>query len=217
MSTSKDQFLIASGIEEDGVLAGNYYDKYGSRNPIVKYLMEGFETSLTELVRESGAKTVHEVGCGEGRWTVEWASVGMTARGSDFSEQVITLARRNAEHHGVPVEFRTASIYDLKPARDAAELVVCCEVLEHLEEPEVALRVLRQLASPWLLVSVPREPIWSLMNMARGKYWSAMGNTPGHIQRWSTNAFVRLLSKKFDVVAVRQPLPWTMALCRITA
>ena len=46
----------------------------------------------------------------------------------------------------------------LDPAADSAELVVCCEVLEHLEHPEAALATLASLARPWLIASVPREP-----------------------------------------------------------
>jgi hypothetical protein len=29
---------------------------------------------------------------------------------------------------------------------------------------------------------VPREPIWRIGNMARGRYLGDLGNTPGHIQ-----------------------------------
>jgi hypothetical protein len=50
--------------------------------------------------------------------------------------------------------------------------------------------------------------------MARGKYFGTLGNTPGHIQHWSKNAFCALVSEYVDVVAVRSPLPWTMVLGR---
>ena len=209
--------MVAAGVEEDGVLAGNHYDKYGSRNPIVRRLMAGFENALDELVREAAARTVHEIGCGEGHWTIKWAGEGMNARGSDFSQQIIATAKDNAVRTGSQAQFRVASIYDLQRPADAAELVVCCEVLEHLEDPERALGVLSRLASPWLLASVPREPIWSAMNMARGKYLGALGNTPGHIQRWSTASFVRFLAARFEIITVRKPLPWTMVLARARA
>jgi SAM-dependent methyltransferase len=214
MQEAREPFLVASGLREDGVLAGNLYDKYGSRNPIVRVLMRGFESALEDLVAATNARSIHEVGCGEGRWTIDWAARGLEARGSDFSEQVIALARANCERTSASARFRVSSIYDLAAPADAAQLVVCCEVLEHLDEPERALDVLASLASPWLIASVPREPIWSVLNMARGKYWSSWGNTPGHVQRWSTDGFIRLLSRRFDIVTVRRPLPWTMLLCR---
>ena len=134
-----DSFTIAGGIVEEGVLAGNVYDKYGSRNPIVRMLMKGFEEALEGLVTRAQPRSIHEVGCGEGRWIIDWATRGIEARGSDFSSQIIALAERNAERHGANARFRAASIYDLEPSLDAAELVVCCEVLEHLDEPRTQL------------------------------------------------------------------------------
>ena len=77
-----------------------------------------------------------------------------------------------------------------------------------------ALATLASLARPWLIVSVPREPIWRALNLARLKYVADMGNTPGHLSHWSKRGFVELLDSRVDVIEVRSPLPWTMALCR---
>jgi hypothetical protein len=88
--------------------------------------------------------------------------------------------------------------------------VVCCEVLEHLTDPARALGVLARLAQPSLIVSVPREPLWRMLNMARGRYWRALGNTPGHLQHWSAPSFLALLEAHVEVREVRMPLPWTM-------
>jgi hypothetical protein len=43
---------------------------------------------------------------------------------------------------------------------------------------------------------------------------AALGNTPGHLQHWSTRSFLALLERQVEVREVRTPLPWTMALCR---
>ena len=87
-------------------------------------------------------------------------------------------------------------------------------LLEHLESPAEAVDCLASVCGQHLLVSVPREPIWRAMNMARGKYLLDLGNTPGHVQYWSRAGFLALLQRRFDIVAMRSPLPWTMALCR---
>lgn len=216
VSTNGGIFMkISGGLTEKGVVVGNCYDKYGSRNPIVRWLIKGFESALTELVDKVKPVLIHEVGCGEGYWTLRWLEQGIAARGSDFSETVIELAQANAvEQKLSPDVFKICSIYDLDPVSDAAELVVCCEVLEHLERPQDGLYRLQLVASPYLIVSVPREPLWSIMNMARGKYLSSLGNTPGHIQRWSRREFIRFVSRYFEVEEVRTPVPWTMLLCR---
>ena len=102
----------------------------------------------------------------------------------------------------------------LEPGADAAELVVCCEVLEHVDDPVAGLETLAGLARPWLLVSVPREPLWRALNLARLKYVGELGNTPGHLNHWSRRGFLDFLAERVELVEVRSPLPWTMALCR---
>ncbi len=208
-------FGIASGARDQGVIAGNVYDKYGSTNVIVRSIMRGFESALADLVSKAAPKTIHEVGCGEGYWVLRWAAQGITARGCDLSRQVIELARANAVHGGKsPDVFVARSIYDLEAGRDSADLVVCCEVLEHLDMPESGLEALRRVVDRHLLISVPREPIWRALNLARGKYVLDWGNTPGHIQHWTRAGFIRLVSQYFYVVETRTPLPWTMLLCQ---
>jgi Methyltransferase domain len=93
-------------------------------------------------------------------------------------------------------------------------LIVCCEVLEHLEDPEAALETIARLARPWAIVSVPREPMWRALNLARLSYVSRLGNTPGHLQHWSRRGFVRFLERRLELVELHSPLPWTIALCR---
>lgn len=206
---------VSGGIREDGIIIGNTYDKYGSRNLIVRRLMQKFESSLTDLIAKAAPQTIHEIGCGEGYWVLRWQELGFKARGCDFSSKVIEIARKNAENQKLPVSlFNARSIYDLTWDADAADLIVCCEVLEHLERPEEGLRALQRVVGRHLIVSVPREPIWRVLNLARGKYIADFGNTPGHIQHWSKRDFAVLVSKYFEIVEVKNPLPWTMLLCR---
>lgn len=206
---------ISGGMCEDGVVVGNTYDKYASRNPIARWLMNGFSKSLSALVQKATPRDIHEIGCGEGYWTLGWRRQGIDARGSDFSEKVIALAQDNARSSGLlPNIFTQRSIYDIQADEDEADLIVCCEVLEHLEDPRSGLMALQRVTSNHIVLSVPREPIWCAMNMARGKYWASLGNTPGHIQHWSSDGFIGLVEEYFEVLEVRKPLPWTMLLCK---
>lgn len=206
---------VSGGITEAGTVVGNLYDKYGTRNPIARALMRGFAQSLDELVAAAAPRGIHEVGCGEGYWVIRWLEAGIDARGSDFSGKVIEMARDNALKRGLDSSrFTPCSIYDLDPDRDRADLVICCEVLEHLERPHEALRVLQRITASHLILSVPREPLWRVLNMARGKYLGQLGNTPGHLRNWSRRGFVAMVSGYFEVLAIRTPVPWTMLLCR---
>ena len=194
---------------------GNFYDKYNSKNPLARRMMQGFLQAFDSLSADAGVRTAYEAGCGEGHLSFRMARRGITVSASDISGRLVEEANQQARADGLSAKFECASIYDLTTQNAQGELVVCCEVLEHLEEPQAALETLANLAHPYLLASVPREPLWRALNIARGSYWRQWGNTPGHVNHWSTAGFLRFLGTRFDVLAVRTPLPWTMALCKV--
>lgn len=208
MSATETEARAAEG-------GGNVYDKYSTLHPIERRLVSGFLAQLVELVDQTGAGEAHEVGCGEGELALRLAARGLRVRGSDAFAEVIGEARRRAAVAGAEIHYETKPVQELDPERDAAELVLCCEVLEHLDDPAAALETLTALAQPWLIVSVPREPLWRALNLARLKYVRDLGNTPGHLNHWSRDGFIRFLEPRLEVVEVRSPLPWTMALCRV--
>jgi hypothetical protein len=75
---------------------------------------------------------------------------------------------------------------------------------------------MQRVARRHLLVSVPREPLWRALNLARGAYVTDLGNTPGHVNHWSRRRLTRMLSRYGTVVEVRTPFPWTQALIRVS-
>ncbi|MGN6225937.1 MAG: class I SAM-dependent methyltransferase [Dyella sp.] len=196
--------------------AGNFYDKYNTRNPIARALMQGFLRAFDELVVEAGeVGTALEIGCGEGELSMRLARGGWQVEGCDIAEEAVLEARRRASSAGLNIPFERQDIANCGQRYQKHDLVVCCEVMEHLEDPRAALQTLAALSRGHVLVSVPREPVWRLLNMARARYLGQFGNTPGHIQHWSRRGFVSLLESQFDVVKISSPLPWTMALCRV--
>jgi 2-polyprenyl-3-methyl-5-hydroxy-6-metoxy-1,4-benzoquinol methylase len=189
-------------------------EKYQSGNFIANKLVTNFLRSIITTVQDAGNNDVHEVGCGEGHVLGALASAGFSVRGCDISLSSLEVARRESKRHGFNIPIGETSIYELDPAVDSADTVVCCEVLEHLTEPEKALINLIAVTRKDLILSVPNEPIWHLLNMARGKYWNAMGNTPGHYQHWTPRSFIDFVSKHAEIVSVKKPLPWTLVHCR---
>lgn len=201
-------------IIESGVVAGNTYDKYGSSNPVARFLMDRFLDNINRLIESVSPENIHEVGCGEGHLSRMLCRFNVPLQASDFSSQIITIARAQPTVDDCTIDWKIASVYELSPDNDRAHLIVCCEVLEHLPKPELALEILHTLASPYLLVSVPCEPLWRFLNLLRGKYISAWGNTPGHINHWSKKTFTHLVGSYFDIIKVQSTLPWTIILCK---
>lgn len=192
-----------------GNVVGNVYDKYGTRNPIARRLMQGFLDAVTELYRVAAPQTVLEVGCGEGELAAHLWRQG--PRPERFEICDVDMAHLAPD---LPPELRArqASIYALPWPDDAFELVICCEVLEHLHDPAAGLRELARVSRRHVLLSTPWEPTWRLLNMARGRYLSAWGNTPGHVQHFDRAALARLARAELRLLAQRTPLPWTVLL-----
>jgi 2-polyprenyl-3-methyl-5-hydroxy-6-metoxy-1,4-benzoquinol methylase len=202
-------------VSKDGVVTGNTYDKYGSRNPLVRRLMDGFERNLDALLELAAPSSLLDVGCGEGVLVHRWAARLGEARvvGIDLEEESIQAGW--AERRAPNLEYRVMEAANLPFAAGEFELASAIEVLEHLPDPEHTLSEMARCARGHLLVSVPREPLWRMLNMARGAYWPALGDTPGHLNHWSRRSFVELLSRHGEVVEVRSPFPWTMLLVRL--
>lgn len=198
------------------MIEGNYYNKYESGSSIVSYIMSKFNCSLASLLALTAPSTsVYEVGCGEGYLAEVYTALNFRASGSDISERCVKMANERFADTDYANSFHVKNVYDLEKSDiNDADIVLCCEVLEHLEEPLKALEVLAALNASWYIFSVPREPIWRVLNMCRGRYISSLGNTPGHLQHWSKSSFLTFIEKHFEIVAFKTPLPWTMLLCK---
>jgi SAM-dependent methyltransferase len=152
-----------------------------------------------------------DVATGPGYAAAAAAARGAAATGVDFSAEMVALAQRLHPD----AEFAQADAQALPFADGGFDLVAAIELLEHVEDPVRALAELARVAGSHLLVSVPREPLWRALNVARGAYVRDLGNTPGHRHHWSRRSFVELLERHGEVVQARAPLPWTMALVRL--
>ncbi len=196
-------------------VGGNVFDKYRTKNPLYRLLVGGFFDGCRELLQAIEARRVLEVGCGPGdlahrlSGAVPWFDARRYL-GCDVA--VDEVAAGSAQY---PAQrFFAGSIYRLPVPDGFFDCVVACEIFEHLEHPEAALAEVERVCSGHLLLSVPWEPTWRLLNIARGRYLKNLGNTPGHVQNYSRAAIRRLVASRFEVIAERRPLPWTMLLAR---
>ncbi|MEX0993496.1 MAG: class I SAM-dependent methyltransferase [Solirubrobacterales bacterium] len=197
------------------VPTGNTYDKYGSTNPVVRHLMAGFHSDMEALMARAAPLTICDVGCGEGVLTEQWAERLDDGRvvGVDLADP--KLAAEWAQRERSNLEF-VEGTGDVLPFDDNEfEIATAMEVLEHVPDPAAVLEQMARVSSKWILASVPREPLWRALNMARGAYLRDLGNTPGHLNHWSRRSFASLLGRFGEVVELRSPFPWTMALVRI--
>jgi ubiquinone/menaquinone biosynthesis C-methylase UbiE len=190
--------------------------KYQSRNPLNQMLIDNYFKTVAALVTKVKLEitTAVEIGAGEGHSTVllqQMLGDKVKFTASEYVQANVDKAKQMFPQ----IDFIQEDIYKLQRADKSADLIFLLEVLEHLEDPVAALRELNRVGSKYLILGVPREPLWRVLNFARGKYLKDWGNTTGHLNHWSSSAIKDLVSKEFGpVIELTQPLPWTILLAK---
>jgi SAM-dependent methyltransferase len=184
-----------------------------ARNQAGRLLIKVFLETLVALISRVGPRTILDVGCAEGlvirQLGISWPAVELY--GVDIDIRLLRVAQDIAS----TATYLVANAYQL-PLRDRYyDLVICTEVLEHLEDPRAAMAEILRVAKGHCLISVPNEPWWRIANMMRGAFLADCGNTPGHINHWSRQGFIKFLDNYLDVVTVQCPFPWVMVLGRV--
>ena len=189
-----------------------FVGKYEETNPLSRYFVNGFYRALEDLI-PADIDSIFEAGCGAG-YSSEYITRmphGASYAASDISADLIGLARQRLPG----IDFAVESIYALQREDNSVDLAMALETFEHIEDPLAALRELKRVARKYIVLSVPREPLWCALNLARLKYVTRFGNTPGHINHWSKRGFIALVERELPVIRTRSPVPWTMILARV--
>ncbi len=193
--------------EQQKIITGNVFDKYGSKNPIYQRLMSNFTKHLFSFVPNKDKLNCFEIGIGEGLLAkiILEKYPNSAYIGIDLDDEIVNEARENTPE-GV---FDKGSVYDLeKYYNQEFDVIIVSEVLEHLEYPEKALQEISKLKFSSIIFTVPNEPIWRILNVMRLKYLKDFGNTPGHLQHWGTKSFKTLIAKYFTITNNSYPFPW---------
>ena len=188
------------------------YRKHKHRNPIQRMLLWNFFRNLLNLIKNREVESILDVGCGEGftLHRLKEKGIGKKLEGLEYLQTAIDLGKEMYPD----IKITQGSIYKLPYKDNSFDLVLCTEVLEHLEEPEKALQELVRVSKKYLAISVPNEPFFMFAQMVRGKNWSRLGNDIEHINHWTMFGFPKFVKKnsggKIKILARRFPFAWTM-------
>lgn len=208
-------------MDQKGFEQGKKQLKYHSKNPVYNYLVNGFNNSvkrnLIEISKLNKPKKILEIGVGEGQITEICLSVFPDAQyiAADIANGILTVAKETLKKYQNQISFEIQDINNMPYNNNTFDLVICCEVLEHVPQPKNGLAEIYRVLKPngVALLSVPKEPVWRVLNMLRGYYWDALGNTPGHVNHWSVNKFKKFVSEhQFEILNIDKPLPWSVIL-----
>lgn len=188
--------------------------KYLSRNPIIKLIIQNFLNNFIELSHLTNPQNIIELGAGEGYLSYILASQFPKTKiiVSDISSRELASRKYNLKNFK-NAEFEIINAKKIKYPNNKFDLIVCSEVLEHISNPQKALKEIYRTTNKYALLSVPNEPIFHLLNLLRGKYITTWGNYPDHINHWSKNKFIEFITHTgFKIIKIKMPLPWTMLL-----
>jgi 2-polyprenyl-6-hydroxyphenyl methylase/3-demethylubiquinone-9 3-methyltransferase len=132
------------------------YDTFGPRwwagtsrwlrtlHNLVPARFEYFDT----LISQWGGKVVLDIGCGGGFMAEALARRGAVVIGVDPSREAIEAAREHAGAQGLAIDYRTGVGERLPIEAGSVDVVVCVDVLEHVDDLNVVISEVRRVLRP---------------------------------------------------------------------
>ncbi len=189
------------------------FEKHTTKNPIGRIFLNNFLTTVVKTTRPLNIDSVLDVGCGEG-FTIDRLQkekIGKEHVGIEYDDTAIALGKKLYPK----VNIKKGDIYDLPYKSNSFDLVICTEVLEHLENPKKAYKELLRVSKKYVLLSVPNEPFFTIQRIGRLQNIKHLGAHPEHIQHWTLRAFTKFVKVKgVKIVTRKLPIPWTMIVVR---
>jgi 2-polyprenyl-3-methyl-5-hydroxy-6-metoxy-1,4-benzoquinol methylase len=183
--------------------AYHWHDYFGGLRLMNAYTRARYDIVL-QCIKAAGAvkgSRLLEVGCGDGALCgVLRSRLGVAVTGVDTSDKGLALARRMFEQRGWAGEFHQVGGYDTGFADASFDLVVCSDVIEHVDDPQAMLREIQRLLSPGgrLVITTPIR-------------FSEEPQDPLHVQEWFIGDFAALCREVFGepLQTIRShPLIW---------
>lgn len=147
---------------------------------------------LKLLAEHPEIKTFLDIGCGAGELACTLVERGLTGVAIDFSDSAIKHGEKiRSERHitSDQLSFRVGGLEQVE--KQKFDLVICCEVLEHIEDDAAMLRNLLKHTNEYALISVP----------AKQKLFDESDRAVGHFRRYEREQLQQLLkSQRLDIL-----------------
>lgn len=173
MSTTIDTYVEESIVKTHGNL-------YRGRS-LTRYPIPAFPLGPGD------GRTLLDIGCNWGRWTVAATRAGYRATGIDPKAKAVAAAQRVAQQLGVAAEYVVGDARHLPFGDGSFDVVFSYSVLQHLAKADVRLavaeigRVLRPAGTAWIEMPNARGPLNVVRRAGRGfregsgfdvRYWT---------------------------------------------
>ena len=196
---------VATTIRDD--TAERHRNKYANANPLQRLTLHRLHTTLAAELKALEPTSILDFGCGEGFLTEALATEGAPLNGYigvDLREDAIEEARTRNPNQ----KFLVTDLFDPVALDPKYDVVLASQVLEHLIGPDKFLERLAQLTGRRLILTVPAEPWFQLINLARGRDFIRLGNHPEHVNHWNEKTFSEFVNAHANVISAKTVFPF---------
>jgi 2-polyprenyl-6-hydroxyphenyl methylase/3-demethylubiquinone-9 3-methyltransferase len=147
-----------------------------------------FRRVLDELGIDSRGKRVLDVGCGGGLLAEEFARLGCRVTGIDPSAPSLETARAHAERSHLAIHYLLGRGEDLPCADASYDFVCCCDVLEHVDDPDRVIGEIARVLSPdgiLLFDTINRTWLSNVLMIKLLQDWRLTRLAPPNLHDWS--------------------------------
>jgi ubiquinone/menaquinone biosynthesis C-methylase UbiE len=152
---------------------------YGGKNRLGSWMDRLFRKDMHERFRltfetlgEVAGKKVIDIGCGSGRYSVEFAKRGAAlVTGIDFAPEMVRIAKQNADFQGVGeyCHFMVGDFFKMGFDRKF-DISLAIGVFDYVDQPGVFLEKMRAVTKEWLILSFPSQSLLRTP-IRKFRYW----------------------------------------------
>lgn len=154
------------------------------------------------------AKSLLDVGCGPGYFLSEAAQSGFVTQGIEVSPFASDFGRRELNQRIVTGPISPGALAQLCAAPD---IITLWDTIEHLPDPDVAIRLLADRLSPDGILCLTTGDVTSMAARLMGSRWH-LYNLPEHLWFFSPTSLQLLLeSAGLEVIDVGSEVCWYTA------
>jgi len=167
--------------------------------------------NLTNLILKrvpANKRIILDVGCGTGRVSLALAKKGFFVTGTDVEKRVIDIANSLAEDYFPCPVFKCENFTNpLKIQPDQYDVVICSEVLEHVEDYRQMIDNIYKTLKPngLAIITVPYNP----------ERWTMLDDYNGHLRRFTLPDIESAMSQFSDLKFMVTGFPFYMLITRL--
>lgn len=180
---------------------------YGSTNPIERWIWHGKLAAMKDILGRIRYSDVLDIGCGDGGLlgtidpTTNYTGIDISPTQLAYFKSILPTFNK---HLPGKVSLTLGDATRLPFKQSSFDLVLACDVLEHVLDPTTVLNEIRRVLKPdgYSLFSIPNEPVWQVLRVLSGR-WPP--RSPDHLYFIEPQDIMR----SFPKVAVVKYLPFS--------